>query len=174
MPLPRVTIWFRSEAARVKGVRALISGLALTVTAAAALLPPFELPERGSTGPGPDTVRGGDAARRLREESVERRLAAVRGVRGADLQVAGDDASVVVALSLEPGRPLAAEARAAIVRLVCDAFPGVIPRRVLLIDAGPAGAAGRRRRNNKGEPLIALIYAKKTGLMTRGLRTETC
>jgi hypothetical protein len=134
--------WLARELDRLHGIRAVVAGMAALVVGGALLLgsgAPAGAPERAAGLGGPARAA---AARRVREEALERTLGAVRGIRRASLAVSADGAAVAVAVTPEPGAPLAVEARAAIVRLVCDAFPAVSPRRVTIVEEDALTAAG--------------------------------
>lgn len=139
----RLRFWLAAEFARFSPIRAFIAGIALLAAAgAAAFVPPADrLPPPTDAGPAAGRAL---PALRLREEAVERTIGALRGVRRAALAVAPDGLSAAVAVLAEPGRPLPIEGRAAIVRLVCDAFPAVPPRAVMIQETDGRMAQGGR------------------------------
>lgn len=139
-----IRMWLRIEIGRLRGIRAVVAGLACLTVGAAWILGPVApaVAPAGGGGVG-GRVRAAEA-RRVREEALERTLGAVRGIRRALLTVAPDGSAAVVNVLPDPDSVLAIECRAVIVRLVCDAFPAVPPRRVVIVEDGGRTAVGGR------------------------------
>lgn len=138
-----VASWLRTELARFNAIKGFVAALAaVTFVAAWALTPRVETQAAASPAARGPAIAP-EARSRVREEAVERTLAALRGIRQAAVRVSDDFGAARVVVDVDPSEPLSVEACAVIVRLVCDAFPSVAARSVSIMTAdGRTARAG--------------------------------